>query len=208
MIIFKWYLTSAFLSRNFRESQKHRMAEAGRDLWVPLGQPLLQQCHPEQGAQAHGQATSGDPQGGDPTASGQSVPLLHHTHSTKVLPHVLRKHSVDRFVPFASHPLTGHHWKKPGCVLFAPSLQVFIGIDEIHFEIPFLQDEQSRLSQPLLIGKMLQALHHLCGPVLDSFQYVLVSCSGGPRTALQGQPHQCWEEESPSPTCWQSFTCR
>ena len=44
------------------------MAEVGRDLWVHLAQPLLQQGHPEQGAQAHVQAVLEDLQGGDSTA--------------------------------------------------------------------------------------------------------------------------------------------
>ena len=45
------------------------MAKVGRDLCVHRAQPLLQQGHPQQGAQAHVQVTSGDLQGGDPTAS-------------------------------------------------------------------------------------------------------------------------------------------
>jgi len=47
--------------------------------------PLLQQHYPEQGAEAHIQVASGDPQGGDPTAFGQPVPGLHHLHSTEAL---------------------------------------------------------------------------------------------------------------------------
>lgn len=43
--------------------QNDRMAAVGRDLWVALGQPLLKQGHPEQGAQAYVQAALGDPQG-------------------------------------------------------------------------------------------------------------------------------------------------
>ena len=46
--------------------------------------PLLQQGHPEQGAQGHTQLALEDPQGGDPTDSGQPVPVLHHPHSTEV----------------------------------------------------------------------------------------------------------------------------
>ena len=42
-----------------------------------------QQGHPEQGAQAHIQAASGDLQGGDLTASGQPVPLLRHCTAQK-----------------------------------------------------------------------------------------------------------------------------
>jgi len=34
------------------------------------------------------------------------------------------------FVPIAVFPVSGHHWKEPGSV-FAPSLQVFTGTDEI-----------------------------------------------------------------------------
>jgi len=54
------------------------MAEAGGAFWVHVAQALLQQGHPEQGAQA-------GLQGGDPTACGQPVPLLHHLHSIEVL---------------------------------------------------------------------------------------------------------------------------
>jgi len=64
----------------------HRMAEVSGKVWAHLLWPLLQQGHPEQGAQGHVQAAAGDPQGGDPTASGQPVPLLCHLHSTGVLP--------------------------------------------------------------------------------------------------------------------------
>ena len=100
------------------------MAEAGRALCVPVSQPLLQQHHPEQGAQAHGQAASGELQGGDPTASGQPVPVLHHLllvfrgsllgYSLCLLPLVLAQ---------------GIHQKEPGSVLCA--LQVYIDTDEI-----------------------------------------------------------------------------
>lgn len=50
---------------------------------VPLLQPLPQQGHPEQGAQGYVQTALGDPQGGDPTASGQPVPVLRHCTAQK-----------------------------------------------------------------------------------------------------------------------------
>ena len=59
-------------------TQDPRLAEAGRALRVPVSQPQLQQHHPEQGAQAHGQAASGELQGGGPTASGQPALMFHH----------------------------------------------------------------------------------------------------------------------------------
>lgn len=41
---------------------------------------------------------------------------------------------------------------------------------------PFrLQAEQSELSQPLLTCQIQQALNPLCGPLLDTLQYVQVS---------------------------------
>lgn len=51
-------------------------------LCVPVSQPLIQQHHPEQSAQAHGQVASGELQGGDPTASGQTVLLLCYNKQT------------------------------------------------------------------------------------------------------------------------------
>ena len=62
------------------------MAEVVRDLWVHQAHPLLKQRHPEQGAQDHVQLAFRDLQEGDRAASGQSVPVLCHLHSIKVLP--------------------------------------------------------------------------------------------------------------------------
>lgn len=47
-------------------------------------------------------------------------------------------------------------------------------------EPALLQAGQSQLSQPLLMAEMLQSLHHLHGPVLDSVQSVPVSHTGQP----------------------------
>ena len=78
------------------------MAEAGRDLWIPLAQAFLQQGCPEQGAQAHVQAALAYSQGGDPTASGHPVPVLPHPHSTAVLSGIQRELLMLQFVPSAS----------------------------------------------------------------------------------------------------------
>lgn len=55
---------------------------------------------------------------------------------------------VFQIVSTAFCPVTRHQWKS----LFAPSLEVFIHIDEVPPESVLLQDEQSQLSQPLLTG--------------------------------------------------------
>lgn len=50
---------------------------------------------------------------------------------------------------------------------------VFIRTVEITPDAPLPWAEQSQLAQPLLIGGMLQTLHHCLGPTLDSFQMSL-----------------------------------
>ena len=57
-------------------------------------------------------------------------------------------------------PVTGHHWKEPGFVFFAPSHQQFTDNDKISPEPPLFQ---SQLSQLLLSGEVLQSLRHLGG---------------------------------------------
>ena len=55
---------------------------------------------------------------------------------------------------------TGHHWEKPGSAFFTPSLQVFIGIDEIPLSLLF-----SRLNSPSSHGLTVEVLSfsvHLC----------------------------------------------
>jgi len=107
---------------------------------------------------------------------------------------VQRNPPVFHFVPTTSCPVTGHHWKAPGSVVLAPSLQVFIYIDKIPPEPSLLQAEESQLSHLLLIGDILQSLNHLYGPSLDSLQYVHVSLVlGSPEldTVLQVWRHQC-----------------
>ena len=62
-----------------RTTWKHsKMAEFARTSGYHLVQLLLQQGHPEQGAQGHIQVALDDPQGGDSSASEQPVPVLHH----------------------------------------------------------------------------------------------------------------------------------
>ncbi|KAK4810954.1 hypothetical protein QYF61_013362, partial [Mycteria americana] len=52
---------------------------------------------------------------------------------------------------------------------------VFVYIDEIPPEPSLLLAKQSQLSQRFLIREVLQSLHHLRGPSLDSLQYVQAS---------------------------------
>lgn len=77
-------------------------------------------------------------------------------------------------------PVTGHPWKEPGSVLFAPSIQVFICIGRILQSL--LSSMLNSSSSPSLSSKqMLQSLH-LCDPVLVFLWYVHLSFREEPRT--------------------------
>ena len=69
--------------------------------------------------------------------------------------------------PFSCHwtPLK-RVWPHP----VTPAIQMFINSDKPSL----LQAEQSQVSQPFLVQEMLQAPHHFCDPLLDSFQQFLV----------------------------------
>ena len=102
------------------------MVEAGRELWTHL----LQQHHPEQGAQAHSQVASRELQGGDPTASGQPVPVLRHPHSTALLL-VFRGNLLGCSLCPQLLVLAGGTSEQRLSLFCATSLQVFINISEI-----------------------------------------------------------------------------
>ena len=125
--------------------------------------------------------------------SGQSVPVLRHPHSEKVLTNVQSEPPVFQFVPLASCPGTGHHWEEPVSVLLLSSFMyvLYPTLSRLFSRL------ESQLPQPFLRGGMLQSLHHLCGPSLDSLQYVHLSpVLGTPALdpALQLWPHQCGVE--------------
>ncbi|GAB0186614.1 mitochondrial enolase superfamily member 1 [Grus japonensis] len=71
--------------------------------------------------------------------------------------------------------------------------KVLEGCNEISLESSLLQAEQSQLSQPVLIGQVLQPSDHLHGPPLDLLQQFHVLCMlGTPEldTVLQVGSHQ------------------
>ena len=47
-------------------------------------------------------------------------------------------------------------------------------MNQVPSQSSFLKDEPTQVIQPFLVGEMLQALFHLCGPPLDSLQEIPV----------------------------------
>lgn len=88
---------------------------------------------------------------------------------------------VFQFALIALPPATGQHWEESGSVFFTPPHQIFIYTEKIPLSILSSQGSPST-------WQMLQVLHHLHGPLLDSLQHVhlsLVLRSPGLDTNLQ-----------------------
>jgi len=103
-------------------------------------------------------------------------------HNEKVFPDLQREPPVFQFLPIGTGPVIGHHWKESGSIVFAPSLQTFIYVDNSPSKPCLLEAEQSQLSQHFLVVEMFQSLNSCHGPSLDSLQFICLSCIGEPRT--------------------------
>lgn len=73
-----------------------------------------------------------------PNLSGKTVWVLCHLHSAEGLPDAQSELPVFQSVPIASCSGTGHHWREPGSVLFAHSIQMFVDIDDTYSPSPSL----------------------------------------------------------------------
>ncbi|KAK4826124.1 LOW QUALITY PROTEIN: hypothetical protein QYF61_005276 [Mycteria americana] len=84
--------------------------------------------------------------------------------------------------------------KRPTPTSLQPPFHVVVESDEVSPQPPFLQAKQSQLPQPLLIRLLLQTLHQLRCPSLDTLQHLNVPLVvGGPKlnTVFEVWPHQC-----------------
>ena len=147
---------------------------------MALLQPVPQQGHPEQGAQGHVQAALGDPQGEDPTASGQPVPVLCRCTAQKGS----WCSEGTSCAPACAHGLWSWHQApltEPGCSLLAPSLQVFMGIDEVHLSVLFSSRAAVALSAPPH-SRSASSICHFGIPFLDNSVCPGISRTEGPRT--------------------------
>ncbi|KAK4830836.1 hypothetical protein QYF61_013765 [Mycteria americana] len=107
---------------------------------------------------------------------GQPVPMLDNPFSEEFFPNIQSKPPLAQLEAISSHPIT------------------FVESDEVSPQPPFLQTKQPQFPQPLLIRLVLQTLHQLCCPSLDTLQPLNVSLVvRGPKlnTAFEVRPHQC-----------------
>lgn len=187
------------------------MVEFGRDIWRPsVSTSLLKQRHPELFELYHVQMAFQYHQTGDSTTSLGNVcpemrppmytPQLYHSHSKEVLLPVQMESTALQFVPIASYSGPGHHWKGPGSVTFALSLQVFTDIDEIPLTLLFSK-MNSPSSLSLTVGEVLKSCDNRGDPLMDSLQYIQVFLVLD--QAYQIWPPRCWvgeQDHLPQPT--------
>ncbi|KAK4828439.1 hypothetical protein QYF61_026596 [Mycteria americana] len=109
---------------------------------------------------------------------GQPVPMLDNPSSEVKFPNIQPKPPLVQLEAISSCPIT--------CCLGEET--------DPHLSTTSFQAKQPQFPQPLLIRLLLQTLHQLCCPSLDTLQHLNVSLVvGGPKlnTVCEVRPHQC-----------------
>ncbi|KAK4829036.1 hypothetical protein QYF61_001841 [Mycteria americana] len=100
----------------------------------------------------------------------------------------------DTSKAISSCPITCYLGEENNPHLSTPSFQVVVESNKVSPQPLLLQAKQPQLPQPLLIRLVLQTLHQLRCPSLDTLQHLNVSLVvGGPKlnTGFEVRPHQC-----------------
>ncbi|KAK4828640.1 hypothetical protein QYF61_000288 [Mycteria americana] len=109
---------------------------------------------------------------------GQPVPMLDNPFSEEKFPNIQSKPPLAHLEAISSCPIT-----------------CYLGEEmDPHLSTTSFQAKQSQLPQPLLIRLLLQTLHQLRCPSLDTLQHLNIPLVvGGPKlnTAFEVRPHQC-----------------
>ncbi|KAK4830604.1 LOW QUALITY PROTEIN: hypothetical protein QYF61_012030 [Mycteria americana] len=126
--------------------------------------------------------------------SGQPVPMLDHPFSTEIFPNIQSKPLLTQLEAIFSRPITSYFREETDTHLSTTSFQVTVESSKISPQPLLLQAKQSQFPQLLLIRLVLQTLHHLPCPSLDTLQHLNVPLVvGGPKlnTVFEVWPHQC-----------------
>ncbi|KAK4821927.1 hypothetical protein QYF61_004930 [Mycteria americana] len=136
---------------------------------------------------------------------GQPGPMLDNPFSEEKFPNIQSKPLLAQLEAISSRPITCYLGEETDPHLSTTSFQVVVESDEVSPQPPFLQAKQPQLPQPLLIRLVLQTLHQLRCPSLDTLQHLNVSLVvRGPKlnTGFEVGPHQCrvqGHDHCPSP---------
>ncbi|KAK4829008.1 hypothetical protein QYF61_001764 [Mycteria americana] len=122
------------------------------------------------------------------------VPMLDNPFSEVKFPNIQSKPPLAQLEAISSCPVTCYLGEETDPHLSTTSFQVVVESDKVSPQPPFLQAKQPQFPQPLLIRLVLQTLHQLRCPALDTLQHLNVSLVvGGPKlnTGFEVRPHQC-----------------
>ncbi|KAK4827485.1 hypothetical protein QYF61_018785 [Mycteria americana] len=125
---------------------------------------------------------------------GQPVPMLDNPLGEEKFPNIQSKPPPPQLEAISSCPMACYLGEETDPHLSTTSFQAVVESDEVSPQPPFLQAKQSQLPQPLLIRLLLQTLHQLRCPSLDTLQYLNIPLVvGGPKlnTVFEVRPHQC-----------------
>ncbi|KAK4826468.1 LOW QUALITY PROTEIN: hypothetical protein QYF61_009195 [Mycteria americana] len=119
--------------------------------------------------------------------------MLDNPFSEVKFPNIQSKPPLVQLEAISSHPITCYLGEETDPHLSTTSFQVVVESNKVSPQPPFLQAKQSQFPQPPLIRLLLQTLHQLRCPSLDTLQHLNVSLVGGPKlnTVFEVRPHQC-----------------
>ncbi|KAK4824318.1 LOW QUALITY PROTEIN: hypothetical protein QYF61_013593 [Mycteria americana] len=124
---------------------------------------------------------------------GQPVPMLDNPLGEEKLPNIQSKPPLAQLEAISSHPITCYLGEETDPHLSTTSFQAVVESNKVSPQPPFLQAKQPQFPQPLLISLVLQTLHQLRCPSLDTLQHLNVSLVvKGPKlnTVFEVWPHQ------------------
>ena len=139
----------------FTESQNDRIVRAGRDHQRRSSPALLQSRFPTAGCTGRHQDRSWISREGESTTSLGSLFQCSVTPSlTEVPSHIGVELPMLTFMAISPYSVPADCWKEVGHVLLTPTFKILMSINQISSESSFLKVEQTRFTQPFLIGEI------------------------------------------------------
>ncbi|KAK4818248.1 hypothetical protein QYF61_009423 [Mycteria americana] len=126
--------------------------------------------------------------------------MLDNPFSEVKFPNIHSKPPLAQLEAISSCPITCYLGEETDPHLSTTSFQVVVESNKVSPQPPFLQAKQPQFPQLILMRLVLQTLHQLHCPSLDTLQHLKVPLVvGGPKpnTVFQVQPHQ--DDHFPSP---------
>ncbi|KAK4827220.1 hypothetical protein QYF61_015248 [Mycteria americana] len=125
---------------------------------------------------------------------GKPVPMLDNTFHEEIFPNIQSKPPLVQLEAISSCSMACYLGEETNTHLATTSFQVVVESNKVSPQPPFLQAKQPHFPQTLLRRLLLQTLHQLRCPSLDTLQHLNVPLVvGGPKlnTVFEVRPHQC-----------------